>query len=1616
MSIDGYRGGTPRSGMAITRRLLGVSVASLALAGVALSPAAAQVRDLGGATVTGVGFGPFSVYTNGTFQANVSGAGETYAGGMNDSGGVFALTKIGVGTLTLTGSGLNTYSGQTTVSTRVLRAGASDVFSPNSRLRINSGSVDLNGFDQRIAGLAGTGAIESGVGAPLLTIENSGGTNSHSGVISGGVKIIKNGAGVQNLAGASSFTGGVVVNGGTLGYGSDLAFGTGAITFNSAATFSPINNGRIIANNISLGAQITYSGVASTLAGVISGAGGITKVGTSILTLTNTRNDFSGGILLAAGQIDFSDGSLGTGTITTTTRQVTLATLDASAEIDNNIVLGGQMNFELPEAPGDLGLLGTISGNGSLFLKTGTGMLKLTGVNSYTGGTLLGVGSLGLQDSASAGTGSITFAGSTRGLVALADNLDIANSLRTRVNAGIDTGSFDMTLSGVISDVDAVNIGGLNKLGTGTLTLTGASTYTGMTTVSAGRLDVDGSIVSATTVNSGATLGGNGSVAGPVTILDGGILSPGKSAGTLTVGALTLNNASVLDWEFGAANSIGGASNDLVIVNGNLVLDGVLNVAQTAGGNFSAGIYQIFQYSGTLTDNILTFGSPLPNGLTGLVQAGLVPGQVNLIMTGSPALVLLWDGADGVGNGVASGGSGTWSALSSNWTGAAPSMINTNWQSTIGVFQGTAGTVAIDGPQAFDMLQFAIDGYTLAAGAAGSLTTAGAGVLFAATGANASIAAPITGAGSIVKQGGGSVTFTAGNSYAGGTNLQLGTIIVGNNNALGAGALLMAGGTKLSAGANNLTLANAITTAGAGTIDQGTGAFTLAGPISGAGSLATVNSGNLILNGNNSFGGLSVGAGTVTVGSNTAAGAGTIAMAGGTTLSAGANNLTLANAVTTAGVGTIDTGANTFTLSGPISGAGSLSKVGTGALNLTAANTYAGGTILNAGTVGFANAAALGAGATTVNSGVLLANANNLSLANLINFAGAGAIDTAANALTVSGVASGSGRITKLGTGTLTLTGANTFTGGTTITAGTLVGSVASLGSGGILNNAALVINQPTDATLNQVISGTGSVTKQGAGTLAIASVNTVTGPTTVTAGRLNVTGSLANSAVTLQTGTALAGTGTVGALTAQSGSTVSPGATTGSIATLTVNGALNLAAGSTLAIDINPNAADRVTATGAATTAGNLTVTVAGLPFTNFNQSYTLVSGSSRTGTFATTSLGNYGPAFAPVLIYDATSVILRFAPNSLVTLGGSNLAPNPLAVANAFDTAVRAGYNPQPFFALYTQGANLPSALNELSGELRSAERRAILDDTRVVRETAFDRLNAGLSAVAGSTSVTSENEGKSTTFWLRAAGSWGTARADGVGSRFTTEQRGVLTGIDFATNGFKVGGMFHYTNTDLELGSLGSSTLESVGGAVYGGYRQDGAGFAIGGGGSIASSNADGSRAITAPGLGQTLNGQVDGVSYQLFGEIAFDLVKADNSRIEPFVRAAYVKVDSKAFAETGGIAGVTGIAQSSDATLTTLGMRAAFTTGMATLSGSAGWQRTTGDRGAASILVIPGVNTPYSVSTVSLDKDAVALEALASYAVSQKITLGVSYSGVIGDNNTNHGARATLTVGF
>ncbi len=196
---------------------------------------------------------------------------------------------------------------------------------------------------------------------------------------------------------------------------------------------------------------------------------------------------------------------------------------------------------------------------------------------------------------------------------------------------------------------------------------------------------------------------------------------------------------------------------------------------------------------------------------------------------------------------------------------------------------------------------------------------------------------------------------------------------------------------------------------------------------------------------------------------------------------------------------------------------------------------------------------------------------------------------------------SGSASLNKSGTGTLTLLNANTFAGGTTISAGTLQLGDGSANSGSVTgnisDNGVLAVANPTAQTISGVISGTGILTKSGAGTLTLTASSSNSGGTTISAGTLQlgdgsannggVGGIISNNAAlvvanpTAQTITnVIAGTGTLtksgsGALTLTGKSTYS-GATTINGGALTVNtastgvGSFTVANGNTLGVTVS--------------------------------------------------------------------------------------------------------------------------------------------------------------------------------------------------------------------------------------------------------------------------------------------------------------------------------------------------------------------------------------------------------------------------------------------------------------
>jgi fibronectin-binding autotransporter adhesin len=552
-----------------------------------------------------------------------------------------------------------------------------------------------------------------------------------------------------------------------------------------------------------------FDNVTATINATINGEGGITKTGPGTLIL-NAENTYTGITTINAGVLSISsDANLGTAPDAPVDNQLTFngGTLQATASfaLDTNrgitLLGGGTIGVT---AANILTYGGVITGAGSL-TKTDTGTLVLSGANTYNGATTVNGGTLraGAINTLPSQTALTVATGATFDMNNFSQSIgSLAGAGSVTLGAATLTTGNDNTgtdFSGVISSTG----GGLTKVGTGTQTLSGDNTYSGGTTISAGTLLVDGSLAdaSAVTVNSGATLGGIGTAAGAVTIADGGILAPGNSPGpgTLTVGSLSLGNASLLNYDLGTPGVIGLGVNDLTIVRGNLTLDGILNTTALAG--FGPGAYRLFNYGGALTDNTLDIGTVptgfLPSNFT--VITGL-PNEVDLLVLAGPLapLVQFWDGPNIRSNGVIEGGTGNWDNFTTNWTDGAGNN-NSSWRDGVAVFAGAAGTVTVTQPIFFAGLEFMTDGYQIDAATRGSLNLIGSPTIITDPNVTATINATLAGAGGITKEGVGTLILNAANTYLGNTAIDAGSLIVDGSIAsaqtfVNAGGLLGGGG------------------------------------------------------------------------------------------------------------------------------------------------------------------------------------------------------------------------------------------------------------------------------------------------------------------------------------------------------------------------------------------------------------------------------------------------------------------------------------------------------------------------------------------------------------------------------------------------------------------------------------------------------------------------------------------------------------------------------------------------------------------------------------------------------------------------------------------------------
>lgn len=919
--------------------------------------------------------------TNKTLTVNTAGT-TTLGNALTSSlgtGGV--LIKDGAGTLVLSSTS-NTYTG--TTNTALAANGT----------RINAGTLAIAGDGS--LGLAPSTAVSNvqftgngtlrfdaattlgatrniSVGAGLTaTFNNNGNAVTIGGVISGVTGATTfSGSGTTTLTGTNTASGAITINS-----GSTLQLGDGGSTGSVAGAIT--NNGTLAFNRSTLSVLFNIN---------VTGTGGLTKDGTNTLVITGTNN-YSGTTTVNGGVLQLGNNT-GTGTMGT------------GAVVNNAAILINRSNSAT--------FGNDISGTGTL-TKQGGNTVILTGSNSYSGNTLISAGTLQIGSGVTTGTlgtGSVT------------NNATLTFNRSDNLTSSNDIGG----------------TGAVTKLGAGTLTLTGSNSYAGITTITAGTLEIGsggtaGTLGGGSVTNNAAlafnrsdsitvanTISGSGTVAqngSGTTILTS---SSNSYSGATTVSAGTL--------QVNVNDALGtNAAGTTVSAGGSLKLNGVnystaeaLTINGTgAGGSGALTNSGTSTYAGAIT--AATNARISAGGGTLTLTGGLVKDGTTLTLTGGGSININGTGISGASANsdlVVDGTSVTLNATSTyngptfirnggTLVAAVANALPTSPRSALSLDDSGTGSSALT-------IQANVQMASLAGVSTSSVSSSlGTTVTIGAASGSTLYDGSFSGSGSLVKDGASTQIFSGNFTHTGGTTISAGTLQIGNNNSeignIGSGNFVNNGNLDFR---HDLSRTVSGTISGSGNVSfdglTGLGETYLTGNNSYAGTTTigftkvfvgnggssgalgtgdvTINSGELYFNRDDSH----------TVANNIGGATGAVIANGtGTTILTGSNTYNTTGIASTAtlqignggSTGTLGVGdvqndgalvfdrSNSMTINGQIAGAGSVTQAGSGSTILTAANTYSGGTTLNNGTLEVNNATGSGTG-----SGDVIVNAGS---------------------------------------------------------------------------------------------------------------------------------------------------------------------------------------------------------------------------------------------------------------------------------------------------------------------------------------------------------------------------------------------------------------------------------------------------------------------------------------------------------------------------------------------------------------------------------------------------------------------------------------------------------------
>ena len=951
-----------------------------------------------------------------------------------------SLTKDGAGELTLSGN--NTYTGATTINDGTLSLGGNDRLNNATDLVIgSSGTFNLNGYSERIDNLTASDGATLDFGATPGANTFLFDTYTPPG---SGVMVVNNWE-----QGTDTFA--TTVNGQTVS--SIYLSGYGVATYSgSTTTYDGSGTGYILdaiaetekewdgssSNNWSTNGNWTSSGEPSS-----SQVALFDDLGDGRPDVYLNRSYTIRGITFG----DLSTASYNLTSPDSTTRTLTLAYGGGVPFIQQQNALDQTINIDILRLGGDT--VADITGAGDLIIQnqitetggsrslirdgSGAGKLVLGGNNTYSGGLYVNSGLVEATSSGALGTGTAN--------ISAGAGLEL-NGTGT-INEAINVAGSGVGGAGAIH-----NTSGSNTL-SGTITETGATTFaadTGTTLTLSGNL---------TGTNTNTTFKGPGNItanqittgSGKVTIDNANVTYSGGSANTYTStttlnsGTLTLNKTAGVD-AIGTGGLIINAST--VTLNQNNQINDAASVTLNGSGtlnlnNNTETIAQLNSASATTTVALgtgnITVGAPsvVNSNYAGQITGGAsssfnVDGDGTVYLsgnnTGFSGTTNVLDGSLNISTYNEVLGSG---AINVSDGGNLQLQGGLNIDNTITINgQGTAANGALENYNGSNTVSGSVVLGSAARinSAAGTLTVSGnltgSGNALTVGGAGNTLFSGVigTGSGTLTKTGSGTVTLSGANTYTGATTVSQGTLVARNDTALGT----IAGGTSVADAAtlrleNNISIGmETLTVTGSGRLLNASGENTYGGLIQGTGNVE-VSGGRLTLTKTNTY-------------------TGDTTVASGTTLELQADD-----ALGGGGTTTVQSG-GTLALSGSIkddnqtlitiSGTGDTANGGTGAIqNISGNNTLIGPIALagdatitsDAGSLYLGDDTALDPFSEPINLG-----------ASTLTF------NTDTGSITVGSTITGTGGITKTGSGTLLLeNGINSFTGTTNIKDGTLI-------------------------------------------------------------------------------------------------------------------------------------------------------------------------------------------------------------------------------------------------------------------------------------------------------------------------------------------------------------------------------------------------------------------------------------------------------------------------------------------------------------------------------------------------------------------------------------------------